>query len=109
MLTRYVKGYKIDSQKVADLVEAANRKDPLVDVGICSVVAWLNSSGYVNIATGYKPPTPDGACHLALIITLDVSYNQQQLREKKLGDIDESIMAMLPHVLGGPDVWELCK
>ena len=109
MLTRYVKGYKIDRQKVADLVEAANRKDPLVDAGIRSVVARLNRSAYMNIATGYDPPTPEGARHLALIVALDVGYDQEQLKEKKLGDIDESIMAALPHVLVGPDVWELCE
>jgi hypothetical protein len=34
----YVKGFKIDRQKVTDIVEAEDREDPLIDAGICVIV-----------------------------------------------------------------------
>ena len=54
---------------------------------------------------GYELPGPDGKRHLALIIAL--AFDEKRLKKKKLGDIDESIKAALPHTLVGPDVWEL--
>ena len=42
---------------------------------------------------------------MALII--EYGNNEEKLREEELGDVDESIRVALPHVLGGPDVWEL--
>jgi hypothetical protein len=109
IMTLYVKGYKIDRQKVADIVEARDRKDPLVDAGIRVVVNRLNRSAYMNIATGYEPLTPDGERHLALIVALEVGDDKDKLKNKELGTIDESIKVALPHALVGPDVWELCR
>ena len=40
-MTLYVKGFKIDRQKVANIVKA-KRSDPLVDAGIRIVVEQLN-------------------------------------------------------------------
>lgn len=42
-MTVYVKGFKIDRQKVADMA-GVPRGDPLVDAGIRSVVDLLNRS-----------------------------------------------------------------
>lgn len=102
----YVKGFKIDRQKVADVVEAP-RGDPIVDAGIRVVVEQLNRSAYIDIVAGYELPGPDGERHLALIIALAFDEEEKRLKKKKLGDIDESIKAALPHTLVGPDVWEL--
>ena len=107
-MTLYVKGFKIDRQKVADIVEA-KRSDPLVDAGIRVVVEQLNRSAYLDIVTGYEPPSPDGKRHLALVIALEIDDDEERLKEKELGTIDESIRAALPYTLVGPDVWELCK
>ena len=59
--------------------------------------------------TGYEPPSPDGERHLALIIVLEFDYDEERLKKKELGAIDESIRVALPHTLVGPDVWELCN
>ena len=39
----------------------------------------------------------------------DSDDDEERLRKKELGTIDESIQAALPHTLVGPDVWELFK
>jgi hypothetical protein len=39
IMTLYVKGFKIDRQKVANVVEARDRIDPLVDTGIQVIVS----------------------------------------------------------------------
>jgi hypothetical protein len=108
-MTLYVKGFKIDRQKVAEVVEAVSRSDPLVDAGIRVVVQQLERSAYIDIVTGYEQPSSDGKRHLALIIALDIDTDEEKLREKPLGTIDETIQIALPHTLVGPDVWELCK
>ena len=108
-MTLYVKGFKIDKQKVADIVEATNRNEPLVDPGICVVVEQLNRSAYINIVTGYEPPNPDGKRHLAPNIALEIDDDEERLKKKELGTIDESIRVALSHTLVGLDVWELCK
>jgi hypothetical protein len=107
-MTLYVKGFKIDRQKVADMI-GAPRGDPVVDAGIRVVVEQLNRSAYIDIVAGYEPPSPDGQRHLALVIALEVDNDEERLKKKELGAIDESIRAALPHSLVGPDVWELCK
>ena len=98
-----MKGFKIDRQKVAELVEAP-RGDPIVDAGIRVVVEQLNRSVYIDIVAGYEPPGPDEERHLALIIALEFDEEEKRLKKKKLRDIDESIKAALPHTLVGPDV-----
>jgi len=35
--------------------------------------------------------------------------DEEWLKKKELGTIDESIRAALPYTLVGPDIWELCK
>lgn len=106
-MTIYVKGYKIDRLKIANMLEARDEEDPLVDAGIRVIVERLNRSAYKNIATGYEPPSADGERHLALIIAMEYGNSEEKLREEELGDVDESIRVALPHVLWGPDVWEL--
>ena len=41
-----------------------------------------------------------------MIIVLDIGYDEEELRQKDLGDIDWSIEWARPYVLVGPDVWE---
>ena len=45
-MTIYVKGYKIDRQKIANMLEARDEEDPLVDAGIRVIVERLNRSAY---------------------------------------------------------------
>lgn len=46
-----IKSYKIDRQRVADIVEARDSKDPLVDAGIRTVVDRLNRSAILKEKT----------------------------------------------------------
>ena len=109
IMTLYVKGFKIDRQKVANIVEARDRIDPLVDTGIHVIVGRLDRSAYMNIVTGYESPSPDGERHLALVIALGIGDDKDEMKKKDLGEIDDSIRVAPPHVLVGPDVWELCE
>jgi hypothetical protein len=72
-------------------------------------VGRLNRSAYLKILTAYdsESPGPDGIRHLALIIALEISENKDELEEKDLGEIDETIVQARPHVLDGPGVWEI--
>jgi hypothetical protein len=106
-MTLYVKGFKIDRQKIANLLEVTSTTDPLVEGGIRVVVGRLNRDAYIKIVTGYEPPGPDGKRHLALVIALEIDDDEERLRKMELGTIDESIQVALPHTLVGPDVWEL--
>jgi hypothetical protein len=104
-MTIYVKGFKIDRQKLANMLEV-EAEDPRIMIGINIVVQKLNRSAYKNIEGGYEP-TVDGHRQLVHIIAMDYGDNEEQLREKELEDVDESIRVALPHVLEGPDIWEL--
>jgi hypothetical protein len=106
-MTLYVKGFKIDRQKVANVVGARDSVDHLVDAAIRVIMGQLNRSAYLNLVGGYEPPSPDGERHLALIIALEIGEDKDELEKKDLGEIDESIREALPHVLVGPAVWEL--
>ena len=108
-MTLYVKGFKIDRQKIANLVEVTSETDPLVEAGIHVVVERLNRDAYLKIMTGYEGRRADGKRRLALVIALEIDDDEERLRKKGLGTIDESISVALPHTLVGPDVWELCK
>ena len=108
-MTLYVKGFKIDRGKVAKIVGAKNRLDRLVGFGIRGVVEQLNRSAYLSIEVGREPPGPDGERRSALIVALEIGEDKDELKKKDLGEIEESIRRALPHVLEGPDVWELLE
>ena len=67
----------------------------------------LNHSAYLNIKLGHDLPGPKGECHLALIITLATGEDEDKLKNRDLGEIDESILEALPYVLIGPDIWKV--
>lgn len=108
---RYVKGFKIDRQKVADTVDLPDPCDPEVDDYIRIIIHDLNRSGYKFIGAVHErnPPgqQPDGRTHLAVLIILDEGYDEEELRQRELGAVDDTIEVARPHVLVGPDVWEL--
>jgi hypothetical protein len=104
IMTLYVKGFKVDKQKVANIVGA-----PLVHASISAVVDGLNRSAYLSIEGGYEPPGPDGMRGLAFIVALEIGNDKDELKKKDLGGLDETIKKALPHVLVGPDVWELWR
>jgi hypothetical protein len=109
-MTLYVKGYKIDKKKVAEIVEAKDEQDPLIDSGTYTVVRRLNRHAYLSVENGIEPPTTDGKLRLSIVIALEIGENEDELKRKPLGDIDESIAEAHAHdVLVGPDVWELCE
>jgi hypothetical protein len=107
IMPRYVKGFKLDRQKVANVIGAKDRMDPLVETGIQVMIRQINRSAYLRIEGGYEPPGPDGERHVSIIIALAIGNDKDELKKRPLGDIDESIERALPHVLVGPDVWEL--
>jgi hypothetical protein len=92
--------------KIAALVESSH--DPEVDAYIPIIVHQLNRDGYKYITTAWEHGVPRDAKggRLALVIVLDVGYDEEELRKKDLGDVDWSIEWARPHVLVGPDVWE---
>jgi hypothetical protein len=63
------------------------------------------STAIVNILNceGYKhdPDLRDGRRQLALVIVLDDDTNEERLKMKELGHIDETIEWARPHVLKG--------
>lgn len=107
-MTLYVKGFKVDREKVANIVEAESTTGPLVEAGIRAVVDRLNRDAYISIVTGYEPKV-DGTRHLALVVALEIDDDQERLKNKELETIDESIKVAAHHqTLVGPHVWELC-
>jgi hypothetical protein len=64
-------------------------------------VERLNRSAYLDIVTGYEPPSPDGKRHLALVIALEIDNDRERLNKQELGAIDESIRAALHYTLVG--------
>ena len=111
MVKTYVKGFKIDRKKVADVADVESDRDAEVDAYIRVILSGLNRSGYKFIAAAHEhtPPgqIPDGRTRLALIIVLEEGSDEETLRGQGLECIDESINFARPHVLIGPDVWEL--
>jgi len=107
IMTLYVKGFKIDRQRIANILGVTRTDDPRVEAGISVVVKRLNRDAYLRIVTGYEPRCSDGMRHVALIIALHIDDDEERLREMELGPLDESISIALPHTLVGPDVWEL--
>ena len=106
-MTLYVKGFKIDRQKIADAVGTKVRVDPVVEAAIDFIVHRLNRSAYLNIELGHDLPGPEGERRLALIIALATGKDEDELKNRDLGEIDESILEALPYVLVGPDVWKV--
>ena len=105
---KFVKGFKLDRSKIAALAEVESSSDPEVDAYIPIIVYQLNRDGYKYITAGWEHDVPRDAKdgRLALIIVLDIGYDEEELRQKDLGDIDWSIEWARPYVLFGPDVWE---
>jgi hypothetical protein len=101
--TRYVKGFKIDRMLVAKLADVEDPMDPEVDAYIPIVVHQLYRPGYKFIASVFENDRTDAA----LVIALEVGYNREELENKALGEIDETIQWVKPHVLVGPGVWEV--
>ena len=91
-------------EKVANIVGAKDTYDPLVMAGISVIVGRLNRSACLSIKGGYEL---DGERHFCFIFALEIGDDKDELKKKDLGEIDESIRETVPHVLVGPDVWEL--
>lgn len=111
MSKQYVKGFKLDRQKIAKVAGVGNPSDPEVDEYIRVIISGLNRGGYKFIGTVHEHTPPgqqaDGSTHLAVAIVLELGYDAEELRKKELKPIEESIAFAQPHVLDGPDVWEL--
>ena len=52
IMTLYVKGFKIDSDKIANLVGAKDRVDPRVETGVFFTMDQLNRSAYFEHRIG---------------------------------------------------------
>jgi hypothetical protein len=84
-LPSYVKDFEIDRQKVANIVGDEDAKN-----GMMVVVDRLNRNGYLNISGGYGLPGPDGKRDLSMTIALAFGGDEEELKKKDLGEIDES-------------------
>lgn len=73
----------------------------------------LNQEGYkyIGCTYGHHPDLRDGQRRLVLIIVLDESNDEEELKNKPLGQVlgDNIQWAAKPHVLEGSDVWELWR
>ena len=85
-MTLYVKGFKIDRRKIANLLEVTSETDPLVEAGISVVVERLNRDAYLKMVTGYEGRDPDGNRNVELIIALEFDKDEERLKEKGAGD-----------------------
>jgi len=50
----------------------------------------FNRAAYLDIVTGYGPPGPDGNRQLALVIALEIDDDEERLKKRGLGTLDES-------------------
>ena len=106
----YVKGFKLDRNKLAKLAARYSGDDGDVDSYIPVLIHQLNrdSYKYVGCAYEHEPDPRDGQRHLTLVIVLEQGMDKEELERRELKHpIDSSIEWALPHVLEGPDVWEL--
>jgi hypothetical protein len=105
----YAKGFKLDRNMIAKVAEVESSNNPEVDEYIHVIINGLNRSGYKFIGAEHTPPgqQPDGRTHLAVAIVLETGRDEEELRKKDLQPIDHSITFAQPHVLVGPDFWEL--
>jgi hypothetical protein len=97
-------------EKVAKLAGVEDTNDPEVDAYLHVIVDGLNRGGYRFIGAVHKPLRPGeerSREQLALAIVLEIGDDEEMLRSKELQPIDETIAAAQPHVLIGPDVYEL--
>ena len=103
----YVKGFKIDRNKVANMIEV-DPADQEVDEYFRVIVHMIPRTAYKFITSAKNPNVPidqsDG--HLALVIVLEVGDDENALREMEIV-VDPTIEWALPHVLVGPEVWEV--
>lgn len=105
----FVKGFKIGDAKVVTL---AKLKDPdltIIESYITAIVHVLNQEGYryIGCTYDYDPDPQGGKRRMVLIIVLDEGTDEEELKNKALGQIDDTIEWAKPLVLEGPDVWEL--
>jgi hypothetical protein len=105
----FVKGFKIDQAKVVTLIDLKDPDLTVIEDYITIIVHELNREGYKYIGCAYdhEPDPQDGKRRLVLVIVLDESADEEELKNKALGEIDATIEWARPHVLEGPDVWEL--
>ena len=111
MQKQYVKGFKLDREKIAMSMGLESSNDPEVDAYICVIVNNFNCEGYKFIGAVHKC-TPPGqqthqSPHLMLAIILEMGFDKEELKKTELKSIDKSIASAQPHVLDGLGVWEL--
>ena len=109
MKKQYVKGFILDRHLVAKILEAKHATNPEVNRFIHTVVRGLNCDGYKFIGTVYRHKSDPmfSESKLALAIVLEVGCDEEALKRMELPPLDDTIAAAQPHVLIGPDVWEL--
>ena len=64
----------------------------------------LNHDGFKYF--GSVLTTSDGNDWVEMVLVLDDRYSREELQQKGLGAIDESIQRALPYALDGPGIWE---
>ena len=75
--------------------------DPRVETGITVIMDLINRSAYLNVAGVTDLRNPEGCDILALILGLELGYDEDELKGKHFGEIDEPIQKALPMLLWG--------
>ena len=104
---KYVKGFKFDREKIALVAEVQSSHDPEVDAYFPIIKNMLNPHGYMCFTLVWENDVPRDAPdgRLAVVVVLDTGDDAEELRQRKLGELDSSIEAARV-ALAGPDVWE---
>jgi hypothetical protein len=105
----YVKGFKLDRNRLAKMTARYSGGDGDIDSYILVLIHHLNCDSYKYVGCAYKhePDPRDGQRHLTLVIVLKQGMDKDELERRELKyPIDLSIAWALPHVLEGLDVWE---
>ena len=106
----YVKDFKLDRDKLAKSATRYSGDDGDVDSYIPVLIHQLNRDSYKYVGCAYEDePDPRGGQRCpTLVIVLEQGTDKEELERMELKyPTDASIEWALPHVLQGPDVWEL--
>jgi len=104
--TMYIKGFKVSREKISHTFDLKGGiSDPQVDLYIMPIIKhMLNRDGFKYF--GSVLTTSDGNDWVEMVLVLDDGYSREELQQKGLGAIDESIQRALPYALDGPGIWE---
>jgi len=93
---KFIKGYEFDREKV----EEAFNCDPLA---VLETIEDIYHDSYIGSAGGRLPQDPVGK--LRIILVLDCGDDYEELKGRKVGDVDSWFEQAKATTLTGPDVY----